>query len=83
MRYFLCRSFALRYPCTHLWCGHKSSPQLCKTKQEHFAVKTGLLFLRPSGRSCGRQAVVEAVRLGWDHSVVIYSKVGQDRFAVI
>ncbi|XP_057370656.1 A disintegrin and metalloproteinase with thrombospondin motifs 16-like isoform X2 [Daphnia carinata] len=31
--YFLCRSFALNDPCTHLWCGHKSSPQLCKTKK--------------------------------------------------
>ncbi|XP_046642903.1 A disintegrin and metalloproteinase with thrombospondin motifs 16-like [Daphnia pulicaria] len=31
--YFLCRSFALSDPCTHLWCGHKSSPQLCKTKK--------------------------------------------------
>ena len=28
-----CRSFQLTDPCTHLWCSHRNSPNICKTKK--------------------------------------------------
>ena len=28
-----CRSFQLNDPCTHLWCSHQRSPDVCKTKK--------------------------------------------------
>ncbi|KAK5650098.1 hypothetical protein RI129_001127 [Pyrocoelia pectoralis] len=31
--YQLCRSFDIIEPCSHLWCGHVSSPLVCKTKK--------------------------------------------------
>ena len=31
--YSFCRSFQLSDPCAHLWCTHKDSPELCKTKK--------------------------------------------------
>lgn len=31
--YKLCRSFDLPGLCSHLWCGHKSAHQVCKTKK--------------------------------------------------
>ncbi|XP_024943397.1 A disintegrin and metalloproteinase with thrombospondin motifs 3 [Cephus cinctus] len=31
--YSLCRSFDLPEPCSHLWCGHLNSSQVCKTKK--------------------------------------------------
>lgn len=32
-RYALCRSFELPGPCSHLWCGHASVSEVCKTKK--------------------------------------------------
>lgn len=29
----MCRSFEIVEPCSHLWCGHKDSPLVCKTKK--------------------------------------------------
>ena len=31
--YSFCRSFQLPDPCEHLWCAHKETPLLCKTKK--------------------------------------------------
>ncbi|XP_043274016.1 A disintegrin and metalloproteinase with thrombospondin motifs 2-like [Venturia canescens] len=31
--YALCRSFELPGPCSHLWCGHTSVSEVCKTKK--------------------------------------------------
>ncbi|KAK2720886.1 hypothetical protein QYM36_004690, partial [Artemia franciscana] len=31
--YALCKTFAMNDPCTHLWCGHRNSAHLCKTKK--------------------------------------------------
>uniref|UniRef100_T1IWV1 Peptidase M12B domain-containing protein n=1 Tax=Strigamia maritima TaxID=126957 RepID=T1IWV1_STRMM len=31
--FYLCRSFLLSDPCTHLWCSNISTPLLCKTKK--------------------------------------------------
>ncbi|GLV41283.1 ADAM metallopeptidase with thrombospondin type 1 motif B [Carabus blaptoides fortunei] len=29
----LCKAFDIIEPCSHLWCGHKDSPMVCKTKK--------------------------------------------------
>ncbi|CAG9769262.1 unnamed protein product [Ceutorhynchus assimilis] len=31
--YLMCRAFDIIEPCSHLWCGHKDSPMVCKTKK--------------------------------------------------
>ena len=31
--YSFCRSFQLADPCEHLWCAHRETPLLCKTKK--------------------------------------------------
>ncbi|KAH1022499.1 hypothetical protein HUJ04_011892 [Dendroctonus ponderosae] len=31
--YLMCRAFDIIEPCSHLWCGHKDSPLVCKTKK--------------------------------------------------
>ncbi|XP_060523804.1 A disintegrin and metalloproteinase with thrombospondin motifs 2-like isoform X2 [Cylas formicarius] len=31
--YSMCRAFDIIEPCSHLWCGHASSPLVCKTKK--------------------------------------------------
>ncbi|CAB4067357.1 ADAMTS3 [Lepeophtheirus salmonis] len=33
MVFIFCMSFELNDPCIHLWCSHKDSPNLCKTKR--------------------------------------------------
>ena len=77
IRYFLCRSFALSDPCTHLWCGHKSSPQLCKTKKGpplegtpcgQDKVKERLIFVSfKTGRILCRYCAVVHQRILWGH----------------
>lgn len=29
----MCRAFEIVEPCSHLWCGHETSPLVCKTKK--------------------------------------------------
>lgn len=31
--FLMCRAFDIIEPCAHLWCGHKDSPLVCKTKK--------------------------------------------------
>ncbi|XP_030754614.1 A disintegrin and metalloproteinase with thrombospondin motifs 2-like isoform X1 [Sitophilus oryzae] len=31
--YSMCRAFDVSEPCSHLWCGHKHNPFVCKTKK--------------------------------------------------
>ncbi|KAL1491581.1 hypothetical protein ABEB36_012156 [Hypothenemus hampei] len=31
--YLMCRAFDIIEPCSHLWCGHKDYPLVCKTKK--------------------------------------------------
>nr|CAH7763810.1 unnamed protein product [Callosobruchus chinensis] len=31
--YYMCRAFEIIEPCSHLWCGHKDTPTVCRTKK--------------------------------------------------
>lgn len=52
-RYGQCTTLDVTDPCSHLWCGHKDSPLVCKTKKGPPL----------EGTSCGLDKVINNIML--------------------